>query len=119
MIEEEIYKEFLEKNKLIFREYVYLSDAVAPLTETHKTRDDDGGGDGGEDEAQHEAHGPGEAEEEVGEHRHGGGLHEAGDEGGAHHHSGEFPQLHRVQLHAGSGGRGEADGEKVRLGKTA
>ncbi len=64
-----------------------LSHAVPPLRQVHQRRNDDRRRHGGQDEAEHEADGPGEAEDEVGEDGGGCRLHEAGDEGRLDHHA--------------------------------
>ena len=75
---------------------------ILPLCNTDEAGDDDGGGDRGEDESEHEADGEREAHDEVGQGGHGRGLHEAGDEGGPQDHPTEVPQGHGVHLEAGS-----------------
>ena len=79
-----------------------------------QTRDDDGGGHGGEDEAQHEADCDGEVEEEEGEGGHSCGLHQARDEGGAEDHPTQPPQRHGVHLQPGPDeDDGEAEGPQL------
>ena len=60
-----------------------FGDSVSSLGEAHQAGDDDSRGNRGQDEAEHEADGPREAQDEVGEASNCRRLHEAGDEGGA------------------------------------